>query len=72
MILDSILNIAFTVISIIISINVWLTIGYIMIMVFDDLKTEMEFKEVVVMSFSWPITVVMLISKQLKIKRYKK
>jgi len=70
MLLHDILNISLFVFAMILTINAWLIVGFIWVVLLENVKGEVEFKDVILMSFTWPLTVMIIISdrKQLSVK----
>ena len=69
MLLYDILAVSFIVVSVILTINFWLLIGFIIVSVFEDFDMEeIDYYEALTMSASWPLSVMMMIAKQLHIK----
>ncbi|MCK5609678.1 hypothetical protein KAR91_47835 [Candidatus Pacearchaeota archaeon] len=72
MILSFILDVGYTVLSIILVINFWILIGFGAIMVFESFDDDVKYYDVLMMAFTWPLAVVMMMAKQLHIKGKRK
>jgi len=69
MLLYDILAVSFIVISFILTMNFWLILGFIIVNIFEDFDTEeVQYQDVLIMSASWPLTILMFVAKQLHIR----
>jgi len=69
MLLHDILSVSFIAISFILTMNFWLILGFIIVNIFEDFDTEeVQYQDVLIMSASWPLTILMFVAKQLHIK----
>jgi len=64
-----VLSIFFIVFSIFMAVNVWIIIGFAIVMIFDDLDGEVHYNSTVITCFTWPLFVGMTIAKQLQHKK---
>ena len=72
MMINEILNAAYIIFSFLICINVWVLMGFGFIMLFNDFKDEIDFKESVLMCVVFPLTLMLMLSKYLHIKEINK
>jgi len=62
------INIFFIVFSIFTAINIWLIIGYVITLGFEDLAKEMNYYNILLVALTFPIFIMMVITKQLHSK----
>ena len=71
MFINTLLNEMYIVLVILLAINLWMVIGFAIILGFSDFKEEMEYKDVILMCFTFPLVIMLIISKHLHTKEIK-
>jgi len=68
MILNEILLAGSIVFSFLIVINAWLLIGFMFIILFQNFEHEIEYKEIVLICFTFPLALMLMLSKHIHTK----